>query len=118
VDIFYDHFLAKNWADYHTQPLEDYAQYFYSLLKNNQHVLTERTKGIMPHMITHDWLSSYATIEGISRILVQMVHRTKNKSGMGHSVKELREFYTEFEAEFKAFFEAVQAFSKEKLAEL
>lgn len=118
VDIFYDHFLAKNWADYHDTPLTDFAQHFYGLLKDNRHVLTERTKGIMPHMINHDWLGSYATVEGILRILVQMDHRTKNKSGMGHSVKELSEFYAEFEAEFKTFFEAVQAFSKEKLTEL
>lgn len=118
VDIFYDHFLAKNWTDYHSVPLSDYAQHFYSLLRQNEHVLTERTIGIMPHMINHNWLVSYATIDGIGRILAQMDHRTKNKSGMGQSVKELRDFYEEFEAEFRAFFEAVQDFSKEKLSEL
>jgi acyl carrier protein phosphodiesterase len=118
VDIFYDHFLAKNWTDYHDLPLKDFAQDFYSLLQQNEHLLTQRTKGIMPHMINYNWLASYASIEGISRILVQMDHRTKNKSGMGHSVNELKEFYSEFEEEFRMFFDAVRAFSKEKLAEL
>lgn len=118
VDIYYDHFLAKNWADYHDTSLEEYAQRFYTLLQDNEHLLTERTKNIMPHMINYNWLASYASIEGISRILVQMDHRTKNKSGMGHSVKELKEFYSEFEEEFRTFFEAVQLFSKQKLTEL
>lgn len=118
VDIFYDHFLAKNWAAYHDVPLADFAQDFYRSLHANYDILSERTKGLMPHMINHDWLTSYQSIEGISRILVQMDHRTKNKSGMGHSVNELQEFYTEFEDEFTTFFKALQAFAKEKLEEL
>lgn len=118
VDIFYDHFLAKNWAKYHDMSLEDFAAHFYRLLEQNTGVITERTKNIMPHMIAHNWLASYATIDGIARILAQMDHRTKYKSGMGNSVKELQEFYTEFEEEFTLFFEDVQAFAKDKIAEL
>ncbi|MGV3459667.1 MAG: ACP phosphodiesterase [Flavobacterium sp.] len=118
VDIFYDHFLAKNFAQYHTIPLADFAQDFYGSLHANYDMLTQRTKNLMPYMIEHDWLTSYKTIEGISRILLQMDHRTKNKSGMGHSVNELREFYPEFEEEFTTYFTAVQAFAKEKLEEL
>lgn len=37
---------------------------------------------------------------------------------MGQSVNELKEFYVEFEEEFGIFFNAVRAFSKEKLLEL
>lgn len=118
VDIFYDHFLAKNWQQYHSRPLADFAQDFYRSLHSNYGILTERTKGIIPYMIEHDWLTSYQSVEGISRILVQMDNRTKNKSGMGRSVNELQEFYAEFEEEFTIFFEALQAFAKEKLGEL
>lgn len=118
VDIFYDHFLAKNFSRYHTTPLADFAQDFYRSLNDNHDALTQRTKNLIPYMVEHDWLTSYATVEGITRILVQMDHRTKNKSGMGHSVNELREFYTEFEEEFTLFFESLQAFAKEKMEEL
>lgn len=118
VDIFYDHFLAKNFSRYHTTPLADFAQDFYRSLHDNYDTLTERTKNLMPYMIEYDWLTSYQSIEGISRILVQMDNRTKNKSGMGHSVNELQEFYAEFEEEFTIFFAELQAFAKEKLQEL
>ena len=37
VDIFYDHFLAKNWKDYSDVNLEDYVERFYDLLKRNYH---------------------------------------------------------------------------------
>lgn len=118
MDIFYDHFLAKNWSRYSDVPLKDFAAAFYKSLEDNYDILTERTKGMMPHMIKYDWLGSYATIEGIGRILTQMDHRTGNKSGMRESVNELTEFYDEFDAEFEAFFTEIQAFVKEKMKEL
>lgn len=118
MDIFYDHFLAKNWANYHKQPLEAYTLAFYKSLEDNYDILTEKTKGLMPYMIQYNWLASYATTEGIGRILTQMDNRTKNKSGMRTSTDELLEFYDEYEAEFTAFFEDLRAYVKEKMAEI
>ena len=43
VDILYDHFLAKNWHQYHEQSLETYVDDFYELLKTHHHLLTSRT---------------------------------------------------------------------------
>ena len=114
VDIYYDHFLAKNWSNYHSEPLYNYIQQFYKLLQNNYTLLPEKTKNMVPYMIQQDWLGSYATTQGIGKILEQMDRRTKNKSGMTKAVNELIEFYDEFEKEFLLFFEDLQAFVKEK----
>ncbi|MFD2603331.1 acyl carrier protein phosphodiesterase [Flavobacterium suzhouense] len=118
MDIFYDHFLAKNWSDYHNQPLLDYTLAFYKSLEDNYEILTEKTKGLMPYMVQYNWLVSYATVEGIARILTQMDNRTKNKSGMRTSVDELLEFYKEYETEFTAFFEDMKVHVKEKFDEI
>jgi len=116
IDIFYDHFLAKNWAKYSDEKLEDFAQDFYHILEKNYSILTDKTKGMMPFMIQYNWLASYATMKGISRILFEMDRRTKNKSGMQFSVNELQEYYSDFEEEFTLFFEELRVFVKEKLA--
>lgn len=118
MDIIYDHFLAKNWHDYHDVSLEQYTADFYRSLRNNFNLLTERTKGMVPHMIEHNWLLSYATVQGIGEILRQMDHRTKLRSGMTTSVEELLEYYDEFEAEFAEFFEELREFVHQKTAEL
>lgn len=118
MDIFYDHFLAKNWANYHSQPLIDYTLAFYKALEDNYDILTEKTKGLMPYMVQYNWLASYATVEGIGHILSQMDNRTKNRSGMRTSTDELVQFYNEYETEFTAFFEDIQAFVKEKTVEI
>jgi acyl carrier protein phosphodiesterase len=118
VDILYDHFLAKNWNIYHEQPLEDYIEDFYELLRNSFDILTPRIKRMMPYMISDNWLLSYATIEGISKILVQMNRRTNNTSKMNFAVIELEEYYNEFENEFTSFFEELRIFSNNKIIEL
>lgn len=115
VDVFYDHFLAKNWARYSDESLEDYTERFYHSLRNNEVILTEKTKGMLPYMTKYNWLLSYQTVEGIDRILTQMDSRTDNKSKMRFAAEELAEYYSKFEQEFTEFFEELRAFSREKL---
>ncbi len=116
IDIFYDHFLAKNWANYSDEPLEDFAANFYKSLETHYDITTEKTKGMMPYMTERNWLVSYATVAGIGMILFQMDHRTKNQGNMKTATKELQQYYTEFEEEFTLFFEELRAHCKEKLA--
>lgn len=118
VDILYDHFLAKNWSKYSKIPLNDYVNSFYDSLEEHYDILPLRIQKMMPYMITDNWLLSYASIDGISRVLAGMNRRTKNRSGMDKAVNELEEFYEEFENEFTLFFDELITFSKEKLKEL
>jgi len=115
VDVFYDHFLAKNWSNYSDESLEDFTNSFYQSLQDNYDYLSERTKGMMPYMIEHNWLVSYQTVEGISRILTQMDRRTKNASKMRFASNELIEYYSDFESEFITFFEDMRIESHQKL---
>ncbi len=117
MDIFYDHFLAKNWNNYSDEKLEDYAENFYNLLRNNYEILTERAQGMIPYMIGRNWLVSYASIEGLEMIMFQMDHRTKNRVAMHESIVELQQFYAEFQTEFQLFFDELQQHCQEKLAE-
>jgi len=118
VDILYDHFLAKNWKNYHEQPLEEYVQDFYKLLKSKHEQLPSRIQMMMPFMISNNWLLSYETIPGIAKILEQMNRRIKNISNMDLAVVELKQYYTEFEDEFTSFFAELESFSKDKLLQL
>jgi acyl carrier protein phosphodiesterase len=118
VDILYDHFLAKNWSKYSETPLKHYVEHFYTSLNDNYEVLPTRIQKMMPYMITDNWLLSYASIEGISKVLSGMNQRTKNRSGMDEAVIELEAFYNEFEEEFTSFFDELIRFSKEKITEL
>ncbi|MBT7851015.1 MAG: acyl carrier protein phosphodiesterase [Flavobacteriaceae bacterium] len=111
VDIFYDHFLAKNWSDYSDIPLDAYIQTFYKLLRDNFDILPANIQKMAPVMIEGNWLLIYAELEGIDRVLAGMNRRTKNRSGMDKAGQELKEFYTLFEADFKLVMKDLQTLS-------
>jgi len=118
VDILYDHFLAKNWTQYHSVPLHKYTENFYNFINSNFDRLTPRIQKMMPYMIEQNWLLSYASIDGIGKILDQMNRRTNNQSKMNLAVLELTTYYKEFEEEFTLFFEDLKKYSKNKIIEL
>ena len=118
VDMFYDHFLCKNWSNYSDENLSDFVQHFYTSLRENYDVLTDKTKHLLPYMEKGNWLYNYQFLDELEIILSQMDYRTKNKSKMRFSINELKEYYSEFESEFMLFFEDLRTESKKKLREL
>lgn len=115
VDIFYDHFLAKNWGVYSEEPLDIFVNNFYDLLEDNYALLPDGVQHMMPYMIADNWLLNYAKMEGIGKVLNGMNRRTKNKSKMNFAIKDLEGHYELFEKEFTDFFEELIIFSKQKL---
>lgn len=115
MDIFYDHFLAKNWNSYSKTPLATYINDFYQLLQTHFDELTLKIQKMYPNMVQQNWLLSYATVEGIGTILYQMDYRTKFQSKMQYAIEELVLFYNEFEEEFTVFFEDIRQMALEKI---
>jgi acyl carrier protein phosphodiesterase len=115
VDVFYDHFLAKNWNNYSDENLEEFIEFFYQSLRDNRSILSPRTANFMDVMFRENWLLSYRTVEGIDKILTQMDRRTKNQSKMQFATEELQEFYIEFEEEFTLFFQDLQEHVRKQL---
>ncbi|MEQ8244210.1 acyl carrier protein phosphodiesterase [Fulvivirga sp.] len=110
VDIYYDHFLAKNWSDYHKTDLLTFTKQFYNAINNYHNILPKGAKYMLPYMMENNWLYNYSKVEGISRALGGMSRRTKFDSKMDEAVVDLRAYYDEFEKEFKEFFVDLQSF--------
>ena len=114
VDIYYDHFLAKNWSKYSEIPLDVFVDDFYDLLEDNYEILPDGVKRMMPYMIADNWIFNYSKMEGIARVLNGMNRRTDNKSKMNFAILDLEQHYDAFEEEFTDFFEELITFSKQK----
>lgn len=116
VDMYYDHFLAKNWHRYHSERLEKYVQDFYDLLYLNHAILSSKAQYLLPHMVENNWLVSYQTIEGLGKIMTQMdERRTDNRSRMRFADQDLRKYYRDFEQEFFDFFDELEEYVKREL---
>ena len=118
VDIFYDHFLAKNWKAYSNTPLDVFVENFYDLLEDNYPILPNGVRRMMPYMISDNWIYNYSKMEGIGRVLSGMNRRTENRSKMNFAIRDLEKHYTDFEREFTSFFEELVDFSKHKYLSL
>jgi acyl carrier protein phosphodiesterase len=118
VDVFYDHFLAANWNDYHSQPLLDFSIATYKTIETFSAVLPHEVKQMLPYMKRGNWLLNYAQVEGIHRALSGMATRTTFVSKMEQASAELHTFYDDFEREFRQFFPMLQDHCREKLDRL
>lgn len=117
VDVFYDHFLARNWNSYHNELLPDYADKAYGIIQSYESILPQDVKFMLPYMIKGNWLVNYGKLEGIHRALSGMSRRTPYESKMDESVVDLELDYEEYKKEFEEFFPQLIEFSKKFLAD-
>lgn len=108
VDIYYDHFLASNWQQFHSDLLPDYAERCYEILNTRPYSLPDQVQFLLPHMMRGNWLVNYGTLEGIHRALSGMARRASFVSKMEESIKDLEENYEAFQEEFNTFFPALR----------
>nr|WP_175402711.1 acyl carrier protein phosphodiesterase [Mangrovivirga cuniculi] len=115
VDIFYDHYLAALWHEYHDEKLQSFAHRNYQLLANHEEFLPPKTKHMLPFMVEQDWLTSYAEIDGIRRVMQGMSRRSSFANKIDSSVEDLLKDYDDYESEFREFFPDLIRFSESYL---
>ena len=115
IDIFYDYFLAKNWASFSEVPLKIYTDYIYKLYQKKSPELPIKSQQFIKYMTEYDLLFNYQFKEGIEKVLQGMNNRTKGKSQMHLAIEDLQELEHEFEDDFTLFFKDLVAFTNLKL---
>jgi acyl carrier protein phosphodiesterase len=114
VDIFYDHFLAKNFYAYSDIPLAVFADQSYKTIQKFSDILPPRVLEFLPYMIERNWLVNYATVEGIGRTLTGLGRRVSFPNRMSEATIDLTKHYSLFEEEFSVFFPQLITFAASK----
>ena len=117
VDVFYDHFLAKNWSEFSDVPLLKFSQDFYLMIETFKTAVPSEVNHMLTYMKRDNWLYNYQLIEGIHRTLSGMARRTTFESKMEHAAKDLEQNYEEYKDEFQRFFPDLQQHCTEFLAD-
>ncbi len=104
VDMFYDHFLAKNWHKYHNRPLEIFEDEIYDLFKKRKNEIPSVMDRMVNSMIKNKWLSNYKFEENLQWALTGLSKRAKYDSNMEHAIFDLQKDYLLFQNEFETFF--------------
>jgi acyl carrier protein phosphodiesterase len=118
TDIFYDHFLARKWNDYHPQELQKFVNKLYINLIRHYAVLPPRGQRVIPFMILRNWLGTYGYFEPLHQIFLGMHRRTQERGNLDQAVEVLQKHYQEIDADFVEFFPDLVYESRLKLSEL
>lgn len=110
VDVFYDHFLAINWSQYHRETLEEFVEETYRSIEGFAPILPTAFKRMFPYMRNGNWLVNYREISGVHGALSGMASRTPYVSKMEEASNDLRKYYDEFNSEFQSFFPQLKSF--------
>jgi acyl carrier protein phosphodiesterase len=116
VDVFYDHVLARRWADHHHRPLPDYSQEVYRTLRDNLHRLPDALHPLVHAMSRGDWLHGYSSQRGIDRALQGMAARRPVAAAIGTAGRRLADHFDRFAADFEEFMPDLRVRTEEFLA--
>ncbi|KAA0993220.1 acyl carrier protein phosphodiesterase [Dyadobacter aurulentus] len=117
TDIYFDYFLAKHFADYHSDPLFVYAHATYSTIEKNEYLIPEEMIPMVRAMIRQDWLTGYATFEGIDTTFQRLSRRVAYLEPIQSAGQDLRANEAFYYEKFLLFFPDLQAGSAQFLAD-
>jgi len=104
VDLFYDHLLAGSFQEFSGETLPAFARRMYAILMANHDRMPEVMKFVTARMAADDWLTSYASLDGIAFALSRLSRRLTRPCALEESVPMLRAHYSDFDREFRRFF--------------
>jgi len=107
IDIFYDHFLSKNWSTYSDMDLKSFIKKSHKVLLKNIAVLPTRVQTFLPIMVAKNRLYSYSKIEGLKIALDRMAKYTSLPAASNFAIKTLHDNYEEFNQKFILFFDDI-----------
>jgi acyl carrier protein phosphodiesterase len=110
VDLFYDHFLARDWERYHPQPLVAYLAEVRRAVQFHDRYLPERLRQLLP-IIFEVWLPSYREPSGIEQALARMAGRLRRSNPLADGGAELVRQYEALQADFRQFLPEMTAFA-------
>lgn len=104
MDIYFDYFLAKNFGEYHSEPLPLYAHRIYSIIEKNEHLVPQTMIPMARSMVRQDWLTTYATLDGIDITFHRLSRRADFLAPIYGAVSDLRANEAFYYSKFLSFF--------------
>jgi len=104
IDVFYDHFLAKDFELIANISLEEFCEYIYETLEKNISELPPKLQQFVPVMIRENILFSYRRLAGIQTALTRINLRITKKFSVGLAMAILNDLYEFLENDFRQYF--------------
>ncbi len=114
IDIFYDHFLTRNWHKFSNYSLTDYTEKLHKTLLRHSAILPEKVKLFLPSFIDNRWIMTYRSIKGIKVVLQRMSVITTLPDETDYAISVLSDNYGSIEEDFLSYFPGLIKFVSDK----
>ncbi len=104
TDVFYDHFLAKEWAVFSPQPLPEFAAEVYASFTTHRADIPVEAQAALENMRENNWLCSYLTSEGLAAALARIGTRFRRPVELAGAMPAFELHYDALRSDFAAFF--------------
>jgi|SRR5579859_3756020 len=104
TDVYFDHFLARDWSKYSTVPLPHFIAGFYRDLEICLPEIPVQAGPPLERMRDEDWLGSYHRISGVTDILSRISRRFRRPFDLTGSVPVFERLESAFLDDFQVFF--------------
>ena len=114
IDIFYDHFLAVDWNIFSDASLTEFTNDLNNCLTAYMNFLPASIQEFIPRFMQNRWIESYATPEGIEKVLEGMSRNTSLPDKTIDAIEILKTHYPEFRKEFYDYFPQLIEYIEDK----
>lgn len=112
LDVFWDHFLARDWHRHGDgRPLAAFAAEVHGELRAHDALLPPPLRALTAGLVEHRWLSGYASVDGIDRVLRAMARRRPRAAALVGGSTELQRHYDALGADFAALWPELTTFA-------
>ncbi len=114
VDIYFDHFLARNFELYSATALQPFSDHVYTVYSGAKIFLPQNSSRFLEYVLKNNIYMAYARLDGIERVLSHLSHRIGHTVQLQDSVHLFKKNEEQLAANFSLFFkEAMQQFLKQ-----
>lgn len=118
-DVTYDHFLANDPNEFETEEvLQHFAASVYKILGENETVLPEPFKRMLPWMQSQNWLFNYRNREGTKQSFGGLVRRSQYLNDSSTAFEIFTENHGKMQVLYNQFFPEIKSFAADHLQQL
>lgn len=118
IDVWFDHLLARQWAEHGEGELDAFSRRVRLLLSANTAIVPERMRGFVAYLEAHDLPAAYRETAVIGDALRGMSHRLSRANPLDDALTMLVARHAPLQRRFDAFFPELRAFADARRAEL
>jgi acyl carrier protein phosphodiesterase len=118
-DVVHDHFLANDINEFKTEgALLHFSEFVYEKLYQDEELLPDMFKKMLPYMKNQNWLYNYRTAWGMQKSFGGLVRRSKYLTESESAFEVFNENYAVFQQLYNQFYPELKTFAAHQLQQL